>query len=300
MAKTKILILGATGMLGHTLFTELSKNKDLTVLATSRAAKKDLLAQYFPKELLQNILLNIDADNIKSIEQVIENNRPDIVINCIGLIKQRPKASNSELMVSLNEVFPHKLAEICKNLHCRLVHMSTDCIFSGKKGNYNEDDPSDAEDIYGQTKYRGEVKGSNCLTIRTSIIGHELKGHYGLIDWFLAQKSKIKGFSKAIYSGFPTIELAHIIENYIIPNNSLQGIYHVSSEPISKYELLSLVAKIYKKQIKIELDKEFICDRSLNSARFREATDYTPSSWKNLVKKMHQHYNKFYKNRGIS
>jgi dTDP-4-dehydrorhamnose reductase len=160
-------------------------------------------------------------------------------------------------------------------------------VFSGKQGNYTEDDPPDATDLYGQTKFLGEVKGPNCVTLRTSIIGHELSGRYGLIDWFLAQKDKVRGYTQAIYTGFPTIEMARIISDYVIPNGELSGLYHVSSAPISKHDLLSLVAKRYNKKITIEPYDDFICDRSLDSGRFRNATGYAPPPWEKLVEAMH-------------
>lgn len=180
---------------------------------------------------------------------------------------------------------------ICRSVGARMIHISTDCVFDGKKGNYTEHDSSNADDLYGRSKFLGEVAyPPHCLTLRTSIIGHELKGKLGLIEWFLAQKGKVDGFTHAVYSGFPTVELAHIITEYILPNKDMNGVYHVSSDPISKYDLLKLVAKRYGKQIKIEPYNKFYQDHSLDSSVFRRITGYTPPSWPELVDKMYQHY----------
>ena len=180
---------------------------------------------------------------------------------------------------------------ICRSAGARMIHISTDCVFDGKKGNYTETDTSTADDLYGRSKFLGEVAyPPHCLTLRTSIIGHELKGKFGLIEWFLAQKGKVNGFTHAIYSGIPTVELAHIITDYILPNKDMNGVYHVSSDPISKYDLLKLVAKRYAKQIKIEPYNNFYQDRSLDSSAFRRIAGYTPPSWPELIDSMYQHY----------
>jgi dTDP-4-dehydrorhamnose reductase len=172
----------------------------------------------------------------------------------------------------------------------RLVHVSTDCVFSGEKGNYRENDPPDAADLYGRTKFLGEVDIPGCVTLRTSIIGHELSGRHGLVEWFLAQEGTVKGFARAVFSGFPTVEMARIVAERILPYERLSGLYHVSSEPISKYDLLRLVAKEYGKRIGIERDEEFACDRSLDSSRFREAIGYEPPAWPELVARMRAHF----------
>ncbi len=168
-----------------------------------------------------------------------------------------------------------------------MIHISTDCIFSGSKGNYTEADLSDATDLYGRTKYLGEVEYPHCVTLRTSIIGHELKTDLSLIDWFLNQTGIVKGFTKAMYTGFPTIEMERIITNSVIPNETLSGTYQVSSAPISKYDLLSLVKSVYKKQIDIERFDDFAIDRSLDSSKFQLATGYKPPSWDEMIEDMY-------------
>lgn len=285
MKQSKVLILGATGMLGHTLLEQLSKRKELDVSATMRARGcLDGVAAH----LREKIIGNVDADNPDSILKALADVKPDVVINCIGIIKQLAAAKDPITALTINALFPHRLALVCKAAGSRLIHISTDCVFSGTKGNYTENDISDATDLYGRTKFLGEVDYPHCLTLRTSIIGHEISGFYSLIDWFLNQEGRVNGYTKAIYTGFPTVEMTRIIADYVIPNNDLTGLYHVSSDPISKYELLQLVAKQYKKYVEIEPFHEFRCDRSLDSQRFRNATGYVPPSWTEMVSAMWQ------------
>lgn len=282
--KQTVLILGATGMLGHTLLGELSKRADLTVFASVRASScPDDISEAFR----ERIFTNVDADNQDSILKALAGVKPDVVINCIGIIKQLAAAKDPLTAITINALFPHRLALACKAAGCRLIHISTDCVFSGEKGNYTEEDFSDATDLYGRTKFLGEVDYPHCVTLRTSIIGHELKGCYSLIDWFLAQEGRVNGYTGAIYSGFPTVEMARIIAEYVIPNHSLSGLYHVSSEPISKYELLRLVAEIYGKRVEIAPYDDFRCDRSLCSHRFGVVTGYNPPTWREMLVAMH-------------
>ena len=282
----KILILGAYGMLGHKLFLTLSKRFDL--FATCRSFHKKW-SHILPKERL---FADVHADNFDSVIGAVESVAPDVVINCIGIVKQLDAAKDPIIAITINALFPHHLALICKNAGARLIHFSTDCVFNGVKGNYTEDDPSDANDLYGRTKFLGELSFPHCVTLRTSIIGHELNGRLGLIDWFLSQEGKVRGFTQAIYTGFPTVEMARIIAEYVIPNEDLSGLYQVSSSPISKYELLRLVADQYNKRIEIEPYAEFSCDRSLDSSRFRAETGYRPPSWEELVTLMHDDFMK--------
>jgi dTDP-4-dehydrorhamnose reductase len=206
------------------------------------------------------------------------------------LIKQLPIAEDPLPAITINSLLPHRIALACKADGIRMIHISTDCVFDGTKRNYTEKDPPDAKDLYGRSKFLGEVAYPHCVTLRTSIIGHELKGKIGLIDWFLAQQGRVRGFKKAIYSGFPTVELARIICDYVIPNPQLNGVYHVSSVPVSKYELLTLVADRYGKKIIIEPFEDFVLDRSLDSSLFQKTTGYKPPSWNELVEAMYRHY----------
>lgn len=274
-------------MLGHTLFSYLSSQKQWDVYATTRTLEG--LSPWFPEDLARNVRPLVDADNLDTVVRALASIRPDIVINCIGLIKQLPMASDPLTAITVNSQLPHRISLICRTAGARLIHLSTDCVFNGKKGNYKESDPSNAEDLYGRTKYLGEVSYPHCITIRTSIIGHELKEYHGLTEWFLRQKS-IKGYTNANFSGLPTIEISNIIGNYIIPNEQLKGLYNVSSQPISKYELLKLVADQYSKEVVIEPHDDIKIDRSLDSSLFQKETHYTPPSWPELVKKMYDDF----------
>jgi dTDP-4-dehydrorhamnose reductase len=286
--RKKILILGATGMLGHALFRLLAQDAQLDVSATARTDSE--LDKWFPADLLKKIIIGVHADKFDTVVRELENMQPDIVINCIGLIKQQPITRDPLAAININAQMPHRIALVCRSIEARLIHMSTDCVFNGKRGKYKESDVSDAEDLYGRTKYLGELNYRNCITLRTSIIGHELKGHYGLIEWFLAQNEKVRGFRKAIFSGFPTVELVRIIHDFILPNPELSGVCHISAEPISKYDLLRKVAQKYNRNIEIEPDDAFIVDRSLDSTIFREATHYSPPSWDKLIEMMHSDF----------
>jgi dTDP-4-dehydrorhamnose reductase len=286
--KTRVLILGGTGMLGHTLFSQLTMDPKLDVYATARSSEG--LKEWFPAEMLTKIRTGVDADNFDTVIRALAAIQPNVVINCIGLIKQLPIASDHLSAITVNSLLPHRISLVCRTAGARLIHISTDCVFSGMKGNYTEEDPSDAQDLYGRSKFLGEVSYPHCVTMRTSIIGHELKGKLGLIEWFLAQEESIRGFTKAIYSGFTTVELARIIRDVVLPNKELSGVYHVSAEPISKYDLLNLVAAKYGKIVNIEPFEDFVQDRSLNSNYFRQVTGYRPPSWEELVDEMYKDF----------
>jgi len=275
-------------MLGHTLFAHLSNQENMEVYATSRSESG--LTPWFPQQFSQKVRSGVDADNFDMVVRGLASIQPDIVINCIGLIKQVEAANDPLSAITVNSHLPHRISLICRTANVRMIHISTDCVFDGKRGGYKESDSSNANDLYGRTKFLGEVDYPHCVTLRTSIIGHELKNFRGLVEWFLAQKQTVRGFTNAIYSGFPTIELAHIISDFVIPNPDLQGIYHVSSEPISKYDLLKLVAGRYEKHIEIEPYDDFRIDRSMDSSIFRKVTRYSPPSWPELVEIMYRNF----------
>lgn len=281
----KVLILGVTGMLGSTVFKMLMKDKLLTVYGTLRSASG---TKYFPIDSHTQLLANVDVLDNDSLISVMTAVKPDLVINCIGLIKQYADANDPLLALPINAMFPHRLANLCLLINARLIHISTDCVFSGSKGMYTEEDVSDAKDLYGKSKYIGELHDlSHAVTLRTSIIGHELNSQTSLVDWFLSQTGQVNGYKKAIFSGLPTVELASVIRDFVIPNVSLHGLHHVSVEPIDKYSLLNLIADVYGKEIEIEADDKVQIDRSLDSTKFRQATGYEPPSWSILIEKMH-------------
>ncbi len=286
----KVLILGAGGMLGHVLFRWLANKPGFDVYATTLS--EAVASKQFPPELADRVQYSVDAENIDKLLLVFSSIKPDFVINCVALVKQYQILNNPLSAINVNAQLPHRLALICQNSDARFIHISSDVVFDGKKGMYTEHDNVNISDLYGMTKFLGEVSYPNCVTIRTSIIGHELVEKTGLVDWFLSQNIKVRGYTRAIYSGFPTIELARIISDYVLPIDNLSGVYHVSSEPISKYDLLKLIAERYGKQIEIEPCDEPVLDRSLDSSVFRSLTGYNPPPWAELVNKMYSDYNK--------
>ena len=233
----------------------------------------------------QRVIENVDAFDIRSIRAAIENTKPDVVINCIGIIKQLPTSKDVVHTLTINSILPHLIAEVTAEIGCRFITISTDCVFSGSRGQYSESDVPDSTDLYGRSKQYGEVTCNDCLTIRTSIIGRDIGTTHSVIDWFLSQK-KVKGYASAIFSGFPTIVLAEILANIIEDHPNLEGLYHVSSDPISKYDLLQLVNRRIASSIDIEKESNFRLDRSLDSSKFRQITGFTPLPWPEMVDRM--------------
>ena len=283
----RILVLGASGMLGSQVLMELSKNLSLEVFGTVRNASS---LDKFPAGIRSMLKTGVDIQDVDSLARVVCDCKPTVIINCVGVVKQLAAANDPLITIPINSVFPHRLLSIANLIGARVIHISTDCVFNGLKGMYKETDAPDANDLYGRSKYLGELSDNrNAITLRTSIIGHELFSSNSLVDWFLKQDKDVQGYSKAIFSGFPTCELANIILQYVVPNEDLFGLYHVSSSPISKYELLSLIKREYKTEINIHEDDKFTIDRSLDSERFRSVTGYKPPNWELLVKKMNNH-----------
>lgn len=282
--KTTVLVLGASGMLGNAVLRLFAQSSGHAVVGSVRSAGA---LRLLPAELHKHVISGIDVESVDSLTRLFAVTRPDIVINCIGLVKQLAEADDPLAAIPINSLLPHRLARLCDVARARLIHMSTDCVFAGTKGMYRESDPSDAKDLYGRSKYLGEVDYPHAVTLRTSIIGHELSGAHGLVGWFLAQQGGVKGYSHAIFSGLPTVELARVMRDFVIPHPELCGLYHVSAEPINKLELLKLVAQAYDKSIEITPDDALRIDRSLDSSRFRSLTGYAPPSWPELIRSMH-------------
>ena len=280
-------MLGASGMLGSTLFRAFSRDPQFEIFGSIREANAK---RHFVTELHDALIPNVHLDSESGLLTAFAVARPDVVINCIGIIKQLPNAHDYLESLAINAILPHRLAKYCDATGAKLVHFSTDCVFSGKQGLYKEEDIPDAYDLYGRTKFLGEVAYENSLTLRTSIIGHELNRSKSLVDWFLSQSGEVKGFTKAVFSGLPTIEVARVVKDYVIPNSRLSGLYHLSVDPINKYDLLHLVASTYGKTIKIISDDKLVIDRSLNSDRFRTSTGFKPRAWPELIKDMHKEY----------
>jgi dTDP-4-dehydrorhamnose reductase len=285
MSRQKILVLGASGMLGNTVLRYFATRTEHEVVGVVRSGRS---LGFLPTEVRGKIINGEDVENFDALVRLFDHHRPTVVINCVGLIKQLGDSKDPLAAIPINSVLPHRLARLCALVGARMIHPSTDCVFSGAKGLYGEGDLPDATDVYGRTKLLGDVDYPHVLTLRTSIIGHELAGHHSLVCWFLAQEGAVRGFSKAVFSGLPTVEIARIINEYVLPFPELSGLYHLSAEPIDKYSLLKLIAKIYGKAIRIDEDPGFIIDRSLDSGRFRSATGFLPEDWPTLVCRMHE------------
>jgi dTDP-4-dehydrorhamnose reductase len=275
-----VLVLGASGMLGSVMLRFLASSPGIRVVGTVRSsASANLLAPH-----LQPLLVpDVDADNMDSVMQVFASVRPDVAVNCIGVVKQIAAAQDPLTVIPANALLPHRLARLCAVARARLIHISTDCVFSGSKGMYVEDDVADAKDLYGRSKHMGEVDYPHAVTLRTSIIGHELNSAHGLIEWFLSQQGFAKGYRRAIFTGLTTVELSRVIREVVIPRDDLRGVYHVAARPINKHDLLTLVAETYQKTIAITPDDTLAIDRSLNGDRFRLTTGYVAPEWPALI-----------------
>ncbi|MBF8731382.1 SDR family oxidoreductase [Pseudomonas guariconensis] len=281
----KILVLGVTGMLGNAVFRVFSADLAHEIWGTLRGQAG---LRHFAQPSHGRLISGVDVLDQDALVAVLGKVRPNVVINCVGLIKQLADAKDPLTALPINAMLPHRLARLCNLAGARLIHVSTDCVFAGRKGNYVESDLSDAEDLYGKSKYIGELHDApNAITLRTSIIGHELDSNHALIDWFLAQEGSVRGFGKAIFSGLPTVELARVMKDFVLTNPALSGLYHVAADPIAKLELLQLVASRYGKQIEIRPDDALVIDRSLDGSRFREATGYVAPDWPELIRRMH-------------
>ena len=279
----RILILGGDGMLGHKLLQHFQSAHSVKVTLRQELTAYEHVGLFNA----QNAYAGVDVRSSDRILEVLAAFRPEVVINAVGIVKQRASAKESIPSLEINALFPHRLAEMCKAVGARLVHMSTDCVFSGRKGRYTEHDESDAEDLYGRTKFLGELHEPHCLTLRTSIIGRELSRKTGLVEWFLAQKGgRCQGYLRAIFSGLTTQALAEVMADLIEKYPRMSGLYHISGEPISKYDLLQLMNEIYRLDVKVEREDDVVCDRSLDSTRFRQATGWRPKPWRAMIEQM--------------
>lgn len=286
----RVLVLGVSGMLGSAVVDVFSQDSSYEVWGTLRNAS---VLRYFAAEQRPRLLVGVDVLDQDALVRALDTVRPDVIINCVGLIKQLADAKDPLSALPVNAMFPHRLARLCGLAGIRVVHVSTDCVFSGRKGMYTENDTSDAEDLYGKSKFIGELHDfEHAVTLRTSIIGHELNSSFALVDWFLSQTGDVRGYAKAIFSGLPTVELASVIKEHVFAHPELHGLYHVAAAPIAKLELLSLIADQYKKEIDILPDERLVIDRSLNGERFRQATGYIAPAWPKLIEKMFNGSNK--------
>ncbi len=279
----RCLILGGDGMLGHQLLKSWQQRHEV------RVTLRGSLSAYSQYGLFHadNSFTNVDACDTERVLEVVGEFRPEAVINCIGVIKQRSAATESIPCIEINSLLPHRLRLVCAVAGARLVHLSTDCVFNGRRGLYRQIDPANAEDLYGLSKYLGEVTEAPAITIRSSIIGLELARKQSLVEWFLAQRGTTRGFIRAIYTGVTTAEMARVIEHVLTKEPDLHGVWQVASEPVSKYELLCrLSAVLGRRDVSIVPDETFHCDRSLDGSDFAKRTGYVVSDWDGMLQEL--------------
>lgn len=282
---SRIVVFGANGMLGNAVLRMMAADPahETIGIVRSESAARSLSAVSTAR-----IVASGNIENSDVLVALFESLRPDVVVNGVGLVKQFAQSEDPLVALPINSIFPHRLAQLCSLVSARLVHISTDCVFSGAKGGYKEEDAPDARDLYGRSKLLGEVDYPHAVTLRTSIIGHELNSARSLIGWFLAQQGSVKGYTRAIFSGLPTCELARVIRDFVLPHTELHGLYHVAADPISKYDLLHMVNRVFDKGLKIEPDDHLKIDRSLNASRFWAATGYVAPAWPDLIAQMRE------------
>jgi dTDP-4-dehydrorhamnose reductase len=278
-----VLVLGASGMIGHMVFRVLSEREDWRVFGTTH---RQVIRHPSMEKMLARVHPGVDLLNPDSLTNLFLNVEPEVVINCAGMTKHLPECADPLKALPINALLPHRLANLCRLVNARLIHISTDCVFSGDKGGYLESDTPDATDLYGKSKELGEVRNTDAVTLRTSTIGPELNSHHGLLEWFLLQDD-CKGYRKAIFSGLPSVELARVIRDVVIPNQALCGLYQVGASPIDKNTLLHLIADRYRKKVGITPDDSVSIDRSLNTNLFNTETGYSAPSWTSLIELMH-------------
>jgi dTDP-4-dehydrorhamnose reductase len=284
------MLLGVSGMLGLSIFRYLSRENDYVMIATSRS--NDVLA-FLNDDMRKHIFTNLDATRIDDFSRLIHDFKPDLVINCIGITKQKLNNQPNFKLSLINSTFPHSIAKICSSIDAQFLQFSTDCVFSGKRGEYVETDIPDPSDIYGASKWLGEVVYGNHLSIRTSIIGHSIGEKVSLVDWFLGSTETIFGYENAIFSGLPTVCVAEFIEKYII-NNNVKGLVHLGAKPIDKYSLLTMLKNIYDVDINIKKSSKVFINRSLKPTFVLEELGYKPESWSVMLDKMHCEYQNYF------
>lgn len=283
----RLVILGGSGMLGHTLWERLSQRFPDTYTTIRKGIRDYGNDRLFGSD---RVIDHINVMDFRMLEGALRVIKPDVILNCIGITKRREEPQNPIPSIILNAMLPHKLAKMSADLKAKLIHFSTDCVFDGRTGRYSDDAPTNATDLYGRTKALGEVTGNSVLTLRSSFIGKELREGTELLEWFLSQKNAVRGFKNAIYTGLTTLELCRVIERLLLDYPDASGLYNVSSEPINKFDLLRLIGEKMHHCVDIIPDESFHCDRSLDSARFRRDFGYTPPTWTKMVEELSQEY----------
>jgi dTDP-4-dehydrorhamnose reductase len=274
----RVLIFGGAGMLGHKVWQVFRNRFDAWVTIRGSAGRANQLLDG------ERLIRGVTAEDPESLSKALGTAHPTVIVNCIGIVKQLAAASDPIASITANSLLPHRLAALAARTDARLIHISTDCVFSGRRGRYTETDLPDASDLYGRTKLLGEVTGPRCLTIRTSIVGRELSATTGLLEWFLGQRGRrVNGYTAAWFSGLTTIALANLLADVVEWHPALEGLYHVASEPISKYDLLCRLKQAYGASVQIEPSDEVRIDRTLDGSRFCAATATVPARWDEMI-----------------
>lgn len=283
----KILVLGGTGMLGHQLAREMNERFEVAVTTRGSASAWDDHPVLGPFERLGEVRVEC----LDSVLDALGRVEPDVVINAVGLIKQDPRGDDPLAAIEINAAFPHRLACLCRLSGTHLVHIGTDCVFSGRRGGYTEDDLPDPPDLYGRTKLLGEVGGPGCLTLRTSLVGRELRNSReprGLVEWFLSQEcGAVRGYTQAVFSGFVTRTFARCLAELLTERPDLEGVWHMAAEPIAKYDLLLRLRDAFGLDVEIEPDDRVVIDRSLDASKLRTETGFEPPSWDDMIQDLH-------------
>jgi dTDP-4-dehydrorhamnose reductase len=283
-----ILVLGGTGMLGHKMFQRL-RERFAETYCTIRGSVRDASLEHIELFQARNVCEHVDATDYAALQRLLSDRQPKVIVNCVGVVKQRQEAHEALPSILVNALLPHQLGKTCRAWGGRLIHVSTDCVFAGRRGEYRETDITDAEDLYGRTKALGEPTAAEAgvLTLRTSIIGRELFHFQSLLEWFLTQDhTRVRGYQRATYSGTTTSELAAVVGDIIKDHPRLTGLYQVTGPTISKYELLSLLRDAYALDVEMIPDNEFFCDRSMSGEKFCAATGYVSPGWPQLAKEL--------------
>ena len=282
----KVLVLGAGGMIGSAMFRVLGSYDEYDVWGTIR---NKIYINMFSSQEAQKVVIVEELMRTNNISKLLHCLKPEVVINCVGLTKHHQGSHDPQIALPINALFPHKLADLSSLIGAKVIHISTDCVYSGDDGPYTEDDKLDAIDMYGKSKYLGELNRVNTVTLRTSTVGHEYTTNYGLLEWFLTQNNSCKGYANALFSGLTNIEFAKVVAEFVLPQEGLSGIYHVGGHEIDKFKLLKIFSSIYEKEIEIIKDEMILINRSLISDKFNKITGYKACEWEDMVSSMRQH-----------
>ena len=276
-----VLILGASGMLGHMLVRVFSPHHRVIGTTSSQYKAKSPLAKLLDRD---SWIGGIDVRSLNRVDELVREIQPNVVINCVGLIKQKMESSNITDAIIINSLFPHHLASLCESQKCRLIHFSTDCVFDGAPGIKKVSDTPNATDLYGTTKRLGEVDYGDSITIRSSIVGAQIVGNESLFQWAISQKGKsIKGFTGALYSGLTTMTMSKVILEIVDNFPQLSGIQQIASEAITKHDLLRKLNAALGLNLDICADNTIIYDRTLDGSEFVEQTGVRIPTWDEMI-----------------